>query len=370
LIAANDFRRQWEDTRQDSILTFTTVMSSGWYILGKEVRAFEDSLAAHWGLSHAIGVASGLDAIEIALRILECGPGDKVLTTPLSAFATTMAIVKLGAIPVYVDTDEYGLIDLNRCKEALEQHHDIRFSVPVHLYGHCLDMGMLRLLKERFSLGIVEDCAQSISAVRNGIRCGTIGQMAATSFYPTKNLGAIGDGGAILTSTPEYADAALKYRDYGQSAKYKHDVIGWNSRLDELQAALLNHVFLGRLQQWTLRRRQIARAYLDGIRHHGIRCVAAPEGSESSWHLFPVLVAPDKKLSFLQYLCSAGIGAGEHYPILLPDQSAMKNRPYQVVGDLGHALKFSNGEVSLPIHPYLSDLEVAEVISACNQWKE
>jgi hypothetical protein len=156
MIPAIDFKRQWEDIREDAAIAFLKVAQSGWYILGDEVREFEAALAAYWETSHAIGVASGLDAIEISLKILGCRPGDAVLTTPLSAFATTLAILKLGAVPVFVDTDQRGLIDLDRCRDILRRRPDIRFFVPVHLYGHALDVGGLRGLREEFGLNMVE----------------------------------------------------------------------------------------------------------------------------------------------------------------------------------------------------------------------
>jgi hypothetical protein len=222
MIFANDFRRQWLDIQEDAVAAFRKVGESGWYVLGDEVRAFEAALAAHWGVEHAIGVASGLDAIEISLKILGCMPGDPVLTTPLSAFATTLAILKLGAVPVFADTNARGLLDLDRCRDLFWRRPDIRFFVPVHLYGHALDLAALRQLREEFGVHIVEDCAQSIGArFHDGINndgtnksqaTGTAGQFAATSFYPTKNLGAWGDGGAILTANPEWRRAiATRY---------------------------------------------------------------------------------------------------------------------------------------------------------------
>ena len=198
MIQANDFTRQWEDLRDDALAAFEKVGASGRYVLGEEVRAFEGGLAALWGFQYAAGVASGLDAIEISLRALGCGPGDRVLTTPISAFATTLAIVKTGAVPVFVDTDDQGLIDLDRCDDLLRRRSDIRFFVPVHLYGFALDPVALRRLRDEHGLMIVEDCAQTTQSA---------GQIAATSFYPTKNLGAMGDGGAILCR-----DAALDIR--------------------------------------------------------------------------------------------------------------------------------------------------------------
>jgi dTDP-4-amino-4,6-dideoxygalactose transaminase len=270
------------------------VGESGWYILGDEVREFKAALARHWTAGHAVGVASGLDAVEISLKVLGCEPGDRILTTPLSAFATTLAIVKLGASPVFVDTDEFGMIDLGACRRVLERRRDIRFLAPVHLYGHALNLHELRSLRRDFGCLIVEDC-ESISASFDGLLTGVIGQMAATSFYPTKNLGAMGDGGAVLTSDAQYAAAARPLRDYGQRCKYRHDWVGYNSKLDEWQAAILRRAYLPKLPLWTERRRQIASQYLDGICHTNVRPLGRPEGSHSVWHLFPVLVDPPRK---------------------------------------------------------------------------
>jgi dTDP-3-amino-3,4,6-trideoxy-alpha-D-glucose transaminase len=367
MILLNDFRRQWEDTREEVLRAVESVGASGWYITGAALKDFERELAAVWGMPYCAGVASGLDAIEISLRVLGCKPGDRVLTTPLSAFATTLAIVKLGAVPVFVDTDEYGLIDLDLCAEVLERRPEIRFLVPVHLYGNALDLAKLAALKGRFGVSIVEDCAQSVTATHHGRMTGTVGQMAATSFYPTKNLGALGDGGAVLTGSEEHCRAVQSLRDYGQSAKYQHDSIGYNSRLDELQAAILR-VYLARLAAWTARRRDIARRYLDGIRHPEIRMVGEPEGTQSCFHLFPVVVSPGRKVVLMEHLKHCGILTGEHYPVLIPDQKAMTAVPFEAVGDFARAREFAEGEVSLPIHPYMTDEEVDCVITVLNGW--
>lgn len=326
---------------------FEKVGAGGWYVLGEEVRAFELELAARWGFPHAAGVASGLDAIEISLRALGCGPGDRVLTTPISAFATTLAIVKTGAVPVFVDTDDQGLIDLQRCHELLKKRHDIRFFVPVHLYGFALDPGALLRLRDDHGLLMVEDCAQSIGAA---------GDLAATSFYPTKNLGAMGDGGAILMHDAALEARVRALRDYGQTAKYRHDFIGYNSRLDELQAAFLRRACLPRLERWTARRREIAAAYLKGIKNPVVRLPILPEGAEPSWHLFPIWIEPARR---------NGFGA-IHYPIAIPDQQAMREVPFEAPGGYENARRLCASEVSLPIHPYLNDGEVAEVIAAAN----
>ncbi len=347
MIQANDFRRQWEDLREDALAAFEKVGASGWYVLGDEVRAFEDALAALWGFPHAAGVASGLDAIEIALRALGCRPGDRVLTTPISAFATTLAIVKIGAVPVFVDTDDQGLIDLVRCGELLKKRSDIRFFVPVHLYGFALDPSALRRLRDEHGLSMVEDCAQSLKAA---------GDLAATSFYPTKNLGAMGDGGAILMKDAALDTRVRALRDYGQTAKYQHDFIGYNSRLDELQAAYLRRACLPRLERWLSRRREIAAAYLQGIRNPAVRLPNPPKGSAPSWHLFPIWIDPARR---------TGFGA-IHYPIAIPDQKALRDVQFEEPEPCKNARRLCASEVSLPIHPYLNDSEVAEVIAAVN----
>jgi len=368
MISANNFHRQWRDIQEDALAAFRKVGESGWYVLGEEVREFEAALAGHWGAQHAIGVASGLDAIEISLRILSCMPGDLVLTTPLSAFATTLAILKVGAVPIFADVDQYGLLNLDRCRDLFWRRPDIRFFVPVHLYGHALNVAVLRAMREEFGVHIVEDCAQSIGARFHGETTGSAGQLAATSFYPTKNLGALGDGGAILTGNPEWRMQAAALRDYGQSAKYRHEVVGYNSRLDELQAALLHRAMLPRLNGWIERRRTIAARYLAGISHPEIHCPGAPEGSESACHLFPILVPPNLKAAFMEHLRTNGIQPGEHYPIIIPDQPVMAHAVFEFADDCAAARRFAASEVSLPIHPYLTDDEVARVIEVVNAW--
>jgi dTDP-3-amino-3,4,6-trideoxy-alpha-D-glucose transaminase len=368
LVLANDFRRQWEDVRGDSLAAFEAVGSSGWYILGEEVREFETALASFWGMKYAAGVASGLDAIEIALRTLGCGPGDKVLTTPLTAFATTLAIIKLGATPVFVDTDEHGGMDLGRARRLLDSRRDIRFLVPVHLYGVPLDLEELRALREATGVHIVEDCAQSIGATFRGQATGSVGEMAATSFYPTKNLGAMGDGGAILTNRKDLYDQALMLRDYGQSAKYCHARAGYNSRLDELQAALLRRVALPRLPGWTARRREIAERYRVSLSKKVLRVLGPAKDCAPSWHLFPVWTPPERRSSFLAHLKEQGIGAGIHYPSTAADQPALSGGIYETADNLSMARQLAASEVSLPIHPYLTLEEMDRVIAAVGNW--
>ena len=245
---------------------------------------------------------------------------------------------------------------------------DVRFLAPVHLYGHALNLERLADLRREFRCRIVEDCAQSIGASFNGVPTGTAGEMAATSFYPTKNLGAMGDGGAILTSNQEFAAMTRVMRDYGQSAKYRHDVVGYNSRLDELQAGLMRRVGLGRLNCWTAARRRIASAYLSGIRNPALRLIGAPAGSDSCWHLFPIQVDPLRKADFMGWLKLRGIVSAEHYPVPIPDQPALSGVATEILGGIETARSLCRSVVSLPIHPYLTSQEIDQIIEACNRW--
>ena len=363
MILQNDFKRQWDEVAESVLGAVRRVGASGWYILGTEVDRFEKALAEFWGVSHAIGVGNGLDALEIGLRSLNLRPGDKVLTTPLSAFATTLAVIRAGGVPVFADIDHTGGIDLAQCRQILERDRAIRFFVPVHLYGIPLDLEELRRLRRDFDLQLVEDCAQAI-----GASAGTIGQVAATSFYPTKNLGALGDAGAVLTNDPAIADAANQMRNYGQSAHYVHSRPGLNSRLDELHAAIMHDAFLPRLNAWTEKRRAIAQRYLRAIRNPALELLPANPGAV--WHLFPILVRPESRENFRTYLESRHIVTGIHYPRIIPDQAALAAVPFEKASALENAIRFSRSEVSLPIHPFLSEEEVETVVAACNNWSE
>jgi dTDP-3-amino-3,4,6-trideoxy-alpha-D-glucose transaminase len=368
-ILQNDFQRQWQVVAPAVLAAVERVGTSGQYILGREVEAFERSLAQLCGNADAVGVGNGMDAIEIGLRCLNLRPGDKVLTTPLSAFATTLAVLRAGGVPVFVDVDSCGAIDLEQCRQVLERDQSVAVLLPVHLYGLPLSLRKLQALKNEFELSVVEDCAQAIGASRDGISVGTVGQVAATSFYPTKNLGALGDGGAVLTSDGDIARRAKLLRNYGQSSLYSHDERGLNSRLDELQAAILRDA-LPHLANWTVARRTTAHAYLTGIKNPAITLLAPEEGSHATWHLFPVLVAAADRENFRAHLRAARISTGVHYPRLIPDQRALADvAGIEVLFEPVNARRFANGEVSLPIHPFLAAEEVDAVIEACNAWR-
>lgn len=368
-VQANDFRRLWADAGPDVLAAVAAVGERGWYVLGAEVRGFEHALARVLGRGQAVGCGSGLDAIEIALRASGLESGARVLTTPLSAFATTLGIVRAGGTPIFVDVDAHGLLDLDRCAEVLAEDPLIRAMVPVHLFGHVGDLSRLAALRDRFGLLLVEDCAQCIGATWRGRPAGSVGQLAALSLYPTKNLGALGDGGAVATDDPALAERCRVLRDYGQTEKYLHERLGLNSRLDELHAAILSRAFLPRLPAWTERRRAIARAYAASIRNPDVRLVPPPDGSESVWHLFPVRVPAARRDAFMAHLRACGIGSAVHYPRLIPRQPALTGRAFEVRGALSCAEELAATEVSLPVHPYLTDGEVERVVEAVNGWE-
>ena len=364
-ISMNDFARQWQDTSELVLAAVREVGESGWYVLGKQVAAFESALTRQLETAHVVGCASGLDALEIALRALGLTPGQKVLTTPTSAFATTLAIVRAGGVPVFVDVDESGLLDLELAAQRLAADPTIRFLLPVHLYGHAIELARLEQLALRFELTIVEDCAQAIGARSAGRPVGAVGQAAALSFYPTKNLGALGDAGALTTRDADVAAHARSLRDYGQSTRFVHEIIGLNSRLDELHAAILLRAFLPKLPAWTERRRATAQRYasaLEGHRH--VRKLPVPPGSESVWHLFPITVVPAQRAALQAHLQARGIPSGIHYPRTIPSQPALREVPFEVHGALTRAEMLARSELTLPLHPYLSDDEVAHVIEA------
>lgn len=368
-VEMNDFRRCWDVIGRKASDSFQRVGASGWYILGAEVEQLELQLRSVWSAKHVVATGNGLDALEIALRCVNVRAGEFVLTTPLSAFATTLAVTRVGAIPLFVDVDGQGLIDLDQCRDVCRRNPAIRTLLVVHLYGHALDMDNLRSLRDELELRIVEDCAQSILATWDGQPTGSVGDCAATSFYPTKNLGALGDAGAVITNHDGRADHASALRHYGQSSTYRHDWIGLNSRLDEIHAAILRDAILPHLSAWTAKRRSTAARYLEEIDNPSVSLPRPPSPSQSVWHLFPVLLSPDNRRSFVQHLALAGVATGIHYPRLIPSQRALEGYGrWYATTDLLRADVFARSEVSLPIHPLLHDEEITHVVAAVNSW--
>lgn len=369
-VRLNDFARQWQLVAEGASRAVAEVGSGGWYVLGVAVESFERALAVRWPMPFAVGVGNGLDALEISLRCAGVGSDARVLTTPLTAFATTLAILRAGGRPVYVDVDESGLLDLRRVAELARRGQAPKFLLPVHLFGHAMNLAELRSLSEREGLIVVEDCAQSIGATSGERPTGSVGLVSATSFYPTKNLGALGDGGAVLTSDESIARRARELRNYGQTGQYVHDFVGLNSRLDEMHAAILLRAMLPELGRWTEARARTARSYRAGIDNGHLRIPPTPAESRSNGHLFPILTDEGQRESFRRFLASRGIESAVHYPRLATEQRALSDAGrVEVLSELPIATRFARTEVSLPIHPLLAEIEVARVIDACNEWR-
>ncbi|MHB1530100.1 MAG: DegT/DnrJ/EryC1/StrS family aminotransferase [Acidiferrobacteraceae bacterium] len=361
----NDFKAEPESLRVAELAAVERVLHSGWYILGEEVKAFEAEWAARCGIPYAAGVGNGLDAIEIGLRALGIGAGDEVITTPMTAFATVLAIFRAGATPVLADIDpETALLDPQSVVRCITSR--TRAVLLVHLYGQIRDMESWINLCKTHGLVLLEDCAQAHLATWNGRKAGDFGGFGAYSFYPTKNLGAIGDAGALVSNDGNLMDRARILRNYGQTERYYHGELGNNSRLDEIQAALLR-VRLGQLDEFTRRRRQIAQAYVSGMAHPEIKLLAPPPQTESHvYHLFVVQCARRDQLA--RHLKASGVETLVHYPV-----PAHQQRPCAHVrrdpNGLAAAEQHAATCISIPCHPQMSAADIATVVGAINDFK-
>ena len=364
-VRMSGFAAEPPELREAELAAVRGVMEAGRFILGPQVEAFEREWAVHCGVPHAVGVGNGLDALVIGLKSLGIGAGDEVVTTPMTAFATVLAIRLAGATPVLADIDaETALLDPASVERCLSPR--TRAVLPVHLYGRIGDMDRWAALCRGRSLALVEDCAQAHLARWNGRPAGSFGACGAYSFYPTKNLGALGDAGALVTRDEALAKKARRLRNYGQEDRYRHTEAGLNSRLDELQAAILR-VRLERLDRWTARRREVAgllRARLSNPAVVPLRPAGAPE--QDVHHLFVVRCEARDRL--LEHLAKAGVESLIHYPVPAHEQPPgreLKRDPRGLVSAERHARTC----LSLPCHPQLSDDEVARVAEAVNAFR-
>jgi dTDP-4-amino-4,6-dideoxygalactose transaminase len=398
-IPFNDFAAPYQELKAELDEAYKCFMQSGWYILGKEVEAFEQEYAAYCGTKFCVGVGNCLDAMHLVLRAWNIGSGDEVIVPSNTYIATWLAVSHAGATPVPVEPDPrtYNL-DPALIEAAITPR--TKAILPVHLYGQSADMDPILEIARRHGLKVLEDAAQAQGAKYKGRCTGSLGDAAGHSFYPTKNLGAFGDGGAVTTNDPELADCIRKLRNYGSKKRYYNEIIGYNSRLDELQAAFLR-VKLRHLDEWNQRRQKIAAIYLDGLkseignRKSEITLPFVPKWAEPVWHLF-VIRHPQRDL-LQQKLTEAGIGTLIHYPVpphrsgayaksksesrkqkaeigslsssnpVAPFQlsafpiSALKNGLWQ----LPIAEQLANTVLSLPISPHLKEphaLSVSEVV--------
>ena len=332
------------------------VIASGWFVLGPEVEAFEAEFAAASGTPHAVGVGNGTDAITLILRALGIGAGDEVITPPLSAAYSALAVIMAGARPVFADIHPERLtLDPTAIERAITPR--TRALLPVHLYGQPADMHAIEAIAHRHNLAIVEDAAQAHAATSDGRPVGTIGVAGAISFYPTKNLGALGDGGAVITRDAALAARIKRLRNGGQTSRYHHNEAGANSRLDEMQAAILR-ARLPYLGGWTARRRAIAAAYrfaLDGA------ALTVPREFDAGhvYHLFPVLT-PQRE-AFMAHMTARGVETLIHYPVPIPKQPALAGFD---PADCPVANRICSEVVSLPIYPGLRDPAISAVAGA------
>jgi len=332
------------------------VVERGWFVLGPELEAFEGEFAAACGAAHAIGVGTGTDAIALALRACGIGPGDEVITAPLSAAYSALAIMMAGARPVFADIDPVRLT-LDSRATAAAVTSKTRAILPVHLYGQPADMTGIMDVAGTHNLIVIEDCCQAHGATCNGRPVGSFGTAAAYSFYPTKNLAALGDGGAITTSDAAVAGRLRRLRNGGQTDRYHHGEFGLNSRLDEMQAAILR-ARLAWLPKWTAERRQLAKAYRTHLA--GAVVTVPPECDPGHvYHLFPILSTERDALQ--AGLKSRGIETLIHYPVPIPRQPALASeRP----ADCPAANRVCDQVLSLPLHPGMAPSVVEEVASA------
>lgn len=362
MILMNDFKSEPEQLIKQELKAVERVIRSGWYILGNEVKEFESSFANFCDTNHAIGVGNGMDAIEIGLRASGIATGDEVITTPMTAFATVLAILRAGATPVLADIDpNTGLL----CRESVKRCITPRTKAVllVHLYGQIREMKKWHLLCSEAKISLFEDCAQCHGAEDEGKKGGTHGEWGAYSFYPTKNLGTIGDGGALVTNSDEIAAKAKILRNYGQSKRYHHPELGMNSRLDELHAALLLERSVW-LKEYTQRRRTIAGIYNKGINNPLIRLLSTPLKMENHvYHLYVFTCKERDRLS--AFLKENGIESLIHYPVPIHFQPPCRDIARDPKG-LRNTELHAEECLSIPCHPQMKDEDAFHVVEVIN----
>jgi len=357
MIPFAELRPQYLSIKNEIDDAIANVFDSGWFILGKYYSAFEEEFSAYHGGGHTVGCASGTDAIHLALRAVGIKPGDEVITVANTCVPTVCGIAASGARPAFVDVcDDTLTMNPESLRRAITPN--TRAIVPVHLYGHPCDMDPIIEVVRRHGLKIVEDCAQAHGALYKGHKCGTFGDAAAFSFYPSKNLGAYGDGGAVLTCDDNLAQRLRMLRNYGEESHYRSVTEGFNSRLDELQAAILR-VKLRHLDAWNAARRDRAVAYHGALRDSTLRLPHEADWATSNYHLFAVRTPQRDALR--EHLQNAGVGTQIHYPTPMHLQPAYAHLGYRK-GDFPASEQACNEVLSLPMYPELG-LDVIERIA-------
>jgi dTDP-4-amino-4,6-dideoxygalactose transaminase len=363
LKSINDLHRHTQPIQAELAAAVGRVLQSGWFVLGPEVTAFEQEFAAWCGTAHCVSLANGTDALELALRALDIGPGKTVLTVANAGMYSSVAILATGATPLYADVAPDTLLLDSAALPLLLDRHRVDAIIVTHLYGLLADIEHIAQIARARGIPLVEDCAQAHGARRQGRKAGAFGDIACFSFYPTKNLGALGDGGAIVTSSQGLADRVRQFRQYGWSGKYSVTLAGGrNSRLDEMQAAILR-VKLPLLDQWNARRRDIANRYSHGIANPKVIAQQA-HGGEYVAHLYVVRSAERDRLR--QHLAEAGIPSDVHYPV--PDYAQAAYRHLYAGTRLPVTEQACAEVLTLPCFPEMTDAEVDAVIARVNAW--
>lgn len=362
-VAFNCLERHFNKFKSEYEQKALEILRGGRYILGDELSTFESEFSSYIGLKHAVGVGNGLDAIRIALHSLGIGLGDEVIVQSNAYIACLIGIAQNGSIPVLVEPDEYYNIDVNLIKKNIT--NKTKAILVVHLYGQAANMSNVVEIAKEYGLFVIEDCAQAHGASHKGKKVGGFGELGCFSFYPTKNLGAFGDGGAIVTNDNSLEKFIRAYRNYGSEKRYYNKFIGVNSRLDEIQAGLLR-VKLRHLNQVNNERELIANRYLEEIKNDMINLPKIHKDSTSVWHLFVIRCKKRDELS--SYLENNGVETMIHYPVPPHLSEAFKSLEYEV-GSFPIAEEYSKTLLSLPLYEGMSGEEIDYVINLINNWK-
>lgn len=391
MIPSMNVLRQYELLKDEIDKAVINVLHSGQYIMGQEVTFFEEQFAKYCGVRYAVSVANGTDALEIALKSCGVKPRDEVITSAMSFFSTAEAIAEVGAVPIFVDcTKDTYLIDSSKIEEKITDR--TRAVIPVHLYGQCADMDKINEIAEKHCLNVIEDTAQAAGAQYKGRKAGSMGDAGCISFFPTKNLGAAGDGGMILTNDESIFRQAMAYRVHGSGMngyytygkrigtdvleesidfhgnlpKYYNFVTGKNSRLDEIQAAILN-VKLPHLDTWNARRREIAAKYDEGIVNPAVRKPYIADHNIPIYYVY--VIVTEKRDELRRYLYDNGVASGVYFPVPLHLQKAFEELGYQK-GDMPNAELIAEKSLVLPMFPELTQSEIHTIIDVINSWCE
>jgi dTDP-4-amino-4,6-dideoxygalactose transaminase len=363
-----NLRAQHDEIRAEIREAVERVVESQQFVLGPEVKEFERRLAEYCGVGHAIGCASGSDALLLALKAAGIGPGDEVITTPYTFFATAGAIVHAGARPVFADIEPVSFnLDPARFEDAAIQHPQARAVIPVHLFGACAQMEAIGDVARRRRIVVIEDAAQAVGAEHKGARAGTLGAVACFSFFPTKNLGAYGDGGALTTGDADLAEGLRRLRVHGAPERYHYKEVGYNSRLDALQAAVLT-VKLRHLDAWTAARQRNADLYRQRLAGAGLPIVlpsTQPWQSRHVYHQFTIRAA--RRDALRDFLAAQGIGSEVYYPKPLHLQECFAGLGYRA-GDFPEAERLASEALALPVHSELQEGDIEAVAEAVRRF--